>query len=233
MARRSLRPGRAAADAEDVEEEGRKALRPLAAQIRIAYILAYRAHFQARVGVPSNFGSKPMPRWDGGVASDGRTYKPIWYRIAREALVRQIAPDDLIRGAFRDWDRKEPPWPTNLLSEATLAWAQQNPGITIEDTQRALGVQKDIWDLQIFLYRDEYRCDFATAARAVLRNRRLELSSIFRYCMAVEGQDGVTAAEFEGGAVVQYIYNRRAYDQGWGELIPPRLRSIADRLTTA
>jgi hypothetical protein len=227
MTRRSLKPGQAKAQAEAPADD-RQRLYPLANQIRTAYILAYRAHFLARHGVPSQFGSGPMPRWDGGEAADGRTYQPIWYRIARVALEHEVAPDDLIAGAFHNWDAKDPPWPTNLIGAEAIAYAVRHPGIAVDDTRRALEVQKDIWRIRIFLYMEDRGCDFAAAARACLRNRRLELSSIFRYCMAVDGGDAETAALFEAGALNQYLFNRRAYDQGWGELIPAALRSAAD-----
>jgi hypothetical protein len=228
MPRRSLRPGRAVPEPDP--DDARRRLHPLASEIRIAYIMAYRAHFQARHGVPSNFGSRPMPRWDGGEASDGRNYQPIWYKIAQVALQQGISPLDLIAGAFHGWDAKDPPWPTNLLSAKAIAYAQNNPGVTIEDTKRALQVQKDLWRIQIHLYQQERQCDFGTAARAALRNRRLELSSIFRYCLALDGGDPETAALFADGALKQYIFDRRAYDEGWGDLIPAALKQRADRL---
>jgi hypothetical protein len=233
MAPRPLRPGRVAPPPLPSEADGDQVLFPLADQIRTAYIYAFRAHWLAKHGVPSNFGIKKVPRYDGGQGPDGKTYKPIWYKIARAALHYEISPDDLIRAIFQSWDRKDPPWPTNMLNPKVLAWAATNRGISAEDTMRALRVQREIWEIQIFLHRDNTCCDFVTAARATLRNRRLDLSSIFRYCMAIEGDDPETAQLFEDGAAIQYVYNRRAYDSGWGDLIPGQLKAIADRLQLA
>jgi hypothetical protein len=234
MAQRPLRPGRAApADDREQELEARRALYPLADQIRGAYFYAARAHYEARYGVPSRFGERLIPRWDGGVGPDGRHYKPIWYKIARLAVDRGISPEDLIAAAFHDWDGREPPWPTNLLSERVIARAEAYPNITAEDTAHALRVQRQAWEIAASAYRRARECDFATAARATLRDRGLDFSSVFRYCMAVAGDDPEVAAEFERGAVLQYLSNRRAYDRGWGDVIPPRLRALADRFQTA
>jgi hypothetical protein len=229
---RPLRPGRYV-PAVDSDLAARKALYPLADQIRTMYFYAARAHYEARHGVPSRFGERTVPRWDGGKGPDGNTYQPIWYKIARVVLDRGISPEDLISAAFYGWDRKDPPWPSNLLSESTVARAINNPGVTAEDTAQALRVQRQAWKTAIFLYRQDRGCDFATAAHATLRNRRLDLSSVFRYCMAVDGGDRAVAAEFEDGALVQYVYNRRAYDRGWGDTIPDQLRLRADRLPSA
>jgi hypothetical protein len=228
---RTLRPGRAAAMASD--EEDRKALHPLAAEIRLAYIRAFRVHYQARHGVPSNYGSRLIPRWDGGEDASGVMRRPIWYRIARVAQQHQASPEDLIEATFRGWESKDPPLPTNLISAETLARVAADPGVTAEITARALSVQQSTWKTETYMIVRREGCDFNAAARKVLKNCRVELSSIFRYCIASEVADEEIAAMFESGAVKQYIYNRRAYDRGWGDVIPPRLRLIADRLNIA
>jgi hypothetical protein len=214
----------------DPDSDELRLLHPLAQQIRHAYITQYRVHYLARHGVPTDFGSRPMPRWDGGRAGDGRLYKPIWYEIARVAYARQISPEDMITAAFHGWDRKDPPWPSNLLSAEVIRRAEAHPGITAENLRQTLRSQRDIWRTETGIYAYLNKVDEEEAASRVLRNLRLELSAIFRYCMASLAGDVPVIEMFEVHALRQYAYSRRAYDKGWGELIPDRLRALADRL---
>ena len=217
---------RAAGD--EVGERDR-ALRPIAGQIRLQFIHAYRRHHLERTGQPSDFGSRLEPRWDGGKGRRGGRRRAIWYDVAGLALAERVEPYELIEAAFSVASEGCLPQPPSLLSPAVVARARADRGVIVETFRNALHVQYSTWQIHSDHYREDRGCDLDTAARATLRNRRLELSSVFRYCTATHGEDPETAREFEDGAVAQYVRQRWAYDRAWGDFIPAALKERADR----
>lgn len=221
-------PGEPAA-ADDTRRDRDQALHPLARQIRFRFIHAYRRHHLARTGRPSNFGSRLDPRWDGVEGRRGRQQRAIWYDVARLALSERVEPDELIEAAFNVADEGCLPQPTSLTSPSVVARARAGRGLAVENLLNALEVQQNIWKIEAFMITRHGGCDLNTAAGRVLKNGRLELSAIFRYCVATESGDVEVAGLFEEDAFEQYVLHKWAYDRAWGELIPAALKEGADR----
>jgi hypothetical protein len=196
----------------------------------MAYIMAYRGHMLATTGVPSEFGSRLAPRWDGGVASDGKTYKPIWFAVVRAALEADVSVDDLIGAAFDSWTSPQPPWPTHLLSAEVVARAAENRGEAVRRVRDALAIQVESFDTEISVICRRQRCTSEEAAHRALMDPILELSAVFRYCAAVAAGDEVVAGRWRDLAFRQYVFRAAAYDTAWGDLIPREMRERASRI---
>jgi hypothetical protein len=62
----------------------------LFAHVRSLYCF-YRCQFVVRTtGRDCDFGSRPIPRYDGGTDSDGRHYQPVWPRLTRFILEKEL-----------------------------------------------------------------------------------------------------------------------------------------------
>jgi hypothetical protein len=212
-----------------VSDEDRP-LVPLAQEARVAYIMAYRGHVMAMTGVPSEFGSRLVPRWDGGVASDGKTYKPIWFAVVRAALAAGVSVVDLIGAAFDSWTSPQPPWPTHLLGAEIAARAAENRGESERRVRDALEIQVENFDTEISVLCRRQRCTSEEAAHRALMDPLLELSAVFRYCAAVAAGDEVVAGQWRDLAFRQYVFHTAAYDTTWGDLIPREMRERASRI---
>ena len=215
--------------ADDGARERDRDLHPLADHIRRDFILAYRRHHLDRTGRPSRFGARLDPRWDGVAGRGGGRRRAIWYDVARLALAERIEPGELIEAAFSVADEGCLPEPTSLLSPAVLDRARDDRGLVVENLRIALGAQQNIWKIEAYLIMRREGCDVETAASQVLKNRRLELSALFRYCMATQAGDVEVAGLFEEAAFEQYLPIKWAFDRAWGELIPAALKERADR----
>ena len=61
----------------------------------------------------------------------------------------------------------------------------------------------------------------------ILLDATLELSALFRYGVALESDLHHVADAFRERALLQYMFARSAYDDAWGDRIPPDLRRAA------
>ncbi len=204
-------------------------LHPLADRIRRAFSLAHRRHHLDRTGRPSPFGASLDPRWDGVAGRGGGRRRAIWYDVARLALAERIEPGELIEAAFSVADEGCLPEPTSLLSPAVVARARDRRGLAVENFRVALDAQQNIWMIEVYLIKRRADCDFETAASRALKNRRLDLSALFRHCMATGAGDVEVAGLFEEAAFEQYLPIKWAYDRAWGEFIPAALKDRANR----
>jgi len=215
--------------ADDPVFERDPALHPLASQIRFGFIFAHRRHHRARTGRPGRFGESLDPRWDGVEGQGGRRRRAIWHDVARLVLIERIDPIDLIEAAFSVADEGCLPEPISLLSPAVAARARDDRGLAVENLRVALRAQENIWKMQAYLIKHREGCDLNTAASQALKDRSLDLYTLFRYCTATECGDVEVAGLFEEAAFEHYLLNKWAFDRAWGELIPAALKGRADR----
>lgn len=214
---------------EDPEErERRRRLHPLARLVRQHYILQHRHYVETHGGGPCNYGQHPMPRWDGGVDSAGRKYRPVWYGIVRYALENGVSPLTLIRETFRSWRSATPPYPNMFTNPAALSRARAATG-AYQDVRDNLRLAHDIFRAAATTNHLVYGLDLERAARRALHDTYNDLTALYRYCMGVKGEAADVAERFHEAALTEYIIDRQAYDAAWGDLIPEPLRRAGDR----
>ena len=73
----------------------------LADRIRQAYIRERRRFARHATGKESKWGSKAMPRWDGGRDNEGVSRKSIWLDIAKHLLdMKCLSPERFVQAQF-------------------------------------------------------------------------------------------------------------------------------------
>jgi hypothetical protein len=201
----------------------------LANAVRTYYIMEHRRHVELRQGGgPCTYGCRPIPRWDGGVDSDGRVYdKPVWFEIVRYALNNEISPITLVQGTFREWKSPKPPYPNQFANPLALQRARM-----LAAPPAVLGANLKMEDHRFKAAATVHQCyngmDVEAAARRALHDPTTDLSPLYRYCVGKLGGAEDVAERFEREAFRMYVFERNAYDAVWGDRIPPELRAAAD-----
>ncbi len=199
-----------------------------AAQIRKLFVACFRNAKLHREGVASDWGARHMPKWDGG-DGDTASYEPIWPKVARVCLEGQMDPGAFVSSQFDRTGKgsERIPLPNILLGERAVDRYQTHQAGAVERLRRALNVQMIAFSEETKSREHERNLSTTAAAETVLRDRTFDLSGIFRYCLAVKGKAPVAAEKFFDSAVQEYVFQRRAYDAAWGDLIPDALKTAA------
>lgn len=209
----------------------RERLEALALRIRSLYILAHRDYTERRTKVKSNYGSGPLPKWDGGIDSSGRRYhRPIWEELACFALDHEVDPEILVFSTFDKFmndGSPQPPLPPYLSGPEALIRINKHRDLYRQKVADALNMQNDTMRVQYNLLVAS-GFDERTSFRAVLSDRSYELSALYRYCMAFRGDQHDLADSFYEAAFTQYLYKQVLYDVLWGDLIPPPMKREGD-----
>jgi hypothetical protein len=201
-----------------------------AALVRCAYVTCYRETKLATTGAESDWGVRPIARWDGG-DTDTATYQPIWPRIAQQCLDNQAEPVAFVQAQFASAPGALPT-PQHLLGPVSLQCYRDMAAKLGKRMQVAHRTQLDIFRFEV-KWRVLRGGAETNAARAVLRDQSIGLSGLFRYCAATAAGDAEIADLWRDAALAQYVFQRGAYDATWGEFIPAALRADAEALLTA
>jgi hypothetical protein len=195
-------------------------------ELREVWFTAWRWHHYHTTGRRSNFGRSYIPRWDGGLDTAGRQYQPLWPRVAAFLAENGVTDIRTFVQAMFDDSRTPPPDPSVLLSASTLASYRKCPDPT-RRVADALRVQKNEYGRALHQARLFYP-DPSTARLAVLLDRSVSLSALFRFLAADYYQmTNVQAMWFEE-ALAQYVRNPDGYDRVYGE----RLDVLRSAFTT-
>lgn len=199
----------------------------VAALIRALYCAEYRRMSPAA----ANYGDVRIPRWDGGQdPNTGRVYQPVWPKLARFLMTRNIEPATYIATQFSHRRGLTPPAPNTLMSQVALErWEAQ--------ARLELPILTGEWQRQhtaLTMRITELRQTHPTATEqqilvtAIHDQHVVDVSMLFRYCAAVRHALPQVAARYAAAALNQYLMQRRQYDVVAGAEIPDVLRQEAD-----
>lgn len=200
----------------------------LANQLRSTWIEERRRYIsKANPGYISNY--SPGPGLDGGVvAATGRRCKPIWPSFAKWIDTNRLNPVKFIRAQFENCRGRPPDSPTQLMSPRALARYEQYVG-----TREYVSELRIALDSQLMAARNAVETNKllygSSAYRVTILDSNLGLTALFRYALATrtpENYDLVSA--YKEAALYQYLYERDAYDEVWGTMIPDDLKQAAD-----
>lgn len=205
-----------------------KLVESMARTIRQLFVVHYRTYKYSVEGVESDWGSRPIAKWDGG-DSDTATHQPVWPQVARRCLDEEIDPAGFVAAQFINRDpNHKPPMPNALLGAAALknyrSFAEKAP----HRLREALAANDSAFKMEVRWREMDRGLALDDAARSVLRDRSFGASPIYRFCLACKTGEAAIAAQFLDGALQQYVFQRHAYDATWGEFIPAALRQAAD-----
>jgi len=218
-------PEDATAPVEPVKDENSLQAQ-LAARLRAAYIRERRRWIRAVTGKDSKYGSKSMPRWDGGRDDDGACHKSVWLDIARHLLdMKCLSPERFVQAQFVE---KQPPMPPMLKSEA--AWKRftdfnGDATARLKSEFKAECIAFELAQQEATTWFPEY--DKKDVWRFVLRDTQSQLSALFRFCVALSEHLGDIAEQFQELALLDYLQDPQGYEQVWGTKIPDSLKEDA------
>lgn len=219
--------------------------RRLAQSIRRAYVMArsdweslQRGH--AATYVPSRLDDEGR---GGSVDNDNRRDDklPVWIVLARGFHQLGIDPEDYIFAAFeRALKLKQPPEARYLLAATQLqAYREEKEqAVAARETAIFLATEKGIAEDQITYWQ---LCGMEPVAAHcfVLTDSSLELSALFRYCLALKLARKYPAerkrilkmaAAYKAAAAAQFYQDRAEYRRHWAGFLPKGFDEEAVRL---
>lgn len=203
-----------------------------AARARDLYCRQVRLWKLRQEGVESDYGARPIAAWDGGQDSAGRQHRPVWARLAAFCQRAEVDLANYLYACFR-WSFHHPPSPYQLMTEAFLAryHAQGGDRLAVTDLTVALRTQHQVYASAVALRsaRLERGWTMLQVIHDVLLDRDLEMSALYRYCVAATDwhpEHRAILEEFEDEARAQYERQPAVYLRAWGSFLPPGLARV-------
>lgn len=194
----------------------------LSDQVREFWIAEHRAYVRRTKSVLSDFQSSA--RWDGGRTAGGVRCKPIWPKVAAVIANNGLDPRMFVAAQFQYRTSGPPPTPNIMLSQSALerynAYVAHQPDDLLTDLKLQVEEFNRCCRRLSPLYGEG-----KSAITAILADRGLALSALFRYCIAFNEGLVNYAAIWQDPARTQYHRRRPQYDEVWGDCIPEHLRS--------
>jgi hypothetical protein len=184
---------------------------------------------------------KPPRSYDGrsAVTLDGEVEieiakSSVWQRIVDWCDARKIQPEEYVRSAFVDLEMLlAAPEPNQLMSQRYMAkWEKISDGM-VERLRVSLISQKSIARRHIIVNQSFHGDTPEFAQRLVLTDSSLDLSPLFRYCLAVSiGTKPMRkiARKFQAEAVLQFECHRTLYKTVWASVLPEGFSAMSKRL---
>ncbi len=168
----------------------------------------------------------------------------MWIELARRVIHRRVDPEAFIRRQFVSVsiDTKggvRPPQPESFLRELAFRNYETGRLLIHRDVQVALVCQRSKFETEVTkLAHAGYALPSEKLWAMVLGNRDIDLSPLFRYCLARSiateaktaepGRFTDIAKRFHEEAALQYIFAPEAYDAFWKTALPPGYAKDAD-----
>lgn len=200
-------------------------------RIRAAYVRAMRRWInENNPGADSTWGADHNPKYDGGIAPNGRNYRSSWVSIA-DFLAEHNCFDaegfidaNCIPGA-------RPPEPAQLITQTAIDTYRSRAANTPKALQSALTSQAGVFRVENLKLRRWYP-DTAKQEiwRRVLLTLDVQISPLFCYCLAAREGFSDICQLYEELAISQYMTNPAAYRQAWAAVLPDTLIQHCDAL---
>lgn len=192
--------------------------------IRATWIEEWKKHKVRSEGKNVNYA--PGPRWDGGQDSMGRTYKSIWPRVAAALLTHGADYTAVIQGVFARAGLNSPT-PSELLRTDRYDDFTKRAVNLEEGLAKGLKRQHLTMATQ-FRFRLSLYNSVEQTLVAILYDRSLDLSALYRHCFAKRNDLPDVAFDWFEFAVAQYQRACNAYDKAWGSFLTEDVRSAAE-----
>lgn len=162
-------------------------------------------------------------RYDGEIAiePEQKGTPSIWLCLAEWMLANEVDPDRYIHEAMEYCDQKGAPEPYQLMTEWRLEEYRQSDDLV--DLAGALTFQVELCSTKISNAVTLAGMSKNLACAFTLTDDSLELSALFRYCIAcsMSGEKfKLIATQYEQDAVVQYWHRRDRYRKYWSRILP-------------
>lgn len=191
--------------------------------IRSVYIQERRRREQSVTGLESRYNSHVM--WDGGTHR-GKEYQSVWEKAAKFVLANKYDPVLLVEAQFRG-SAKNCPEPSQICSPLAIDRMLVYSEAHRNEMPSYLAHQKNVCHTALRSFFGSTDLSQEKIVAAVLVDRTLDMSALFRYCFAVHANVPHIADRFRDQAVMQYVRYPDDYDAIWKEMIPEGFREHA------
>lgn len=168
------------------------------------------------------------------------TYKPNWKELNKQTNWDRIVDffvehglniDRCLWARFRlaESEAKDSVFPNTLIAEKYLKVYQQVCRTLPEELAIDLHTQRSLCRTYLLTTASQYQLG-EDELRFTLLSRSLDLSPLFRYCLAVSEQLHDVARRYSRRALEQYLLARTEYDSAWAGWIPEKLSRKADQI---
>jgi hypothetical protein len=202
-----------------------------AAQVRLAWCKEYQDFELRTIGASTGWGQRPMARWDGGVDSRGAHHSSVWDKIVKFCDDNGLETDTLVRAMF--FRAKVAPKPNMAHGQYAMSKYQEftgaDTGLSVRDdityefesqkSHLAAGIAR------LAKYNDKPE-DFAIVHLACLPDS--PYTQLFRYCV-LRNRGSKIADKYLAAARRIYSKHPKAYDDIWGNWLPPEVKCSDDR----
>lgn len=211
---------------------------------RSLYVQARRQFDESRTGVPSDWGLRPIPKFDGSNGEDdphGRSFKPIWPRLVAAAAQADIPLERLISHRFATATGPRPPEPIDCIKAAVQVDAKRLLVDRAASLRGALQSDRANEDIEIgkrlLVSRKmgyEVNQTLIDQARyACAGDGALLVTPIYRFHLLVSTGQPELAMRFLSPAVAQYMDDPDAYDRAWVGFLHPLIPNTAAQVKAA
>ncbi len=178
-------------------------------------------------GLPGNWGTRHIVKWDGGRDDKGSSFTPVWPKIAQFCIQHDLEPEILVRALF--YRQANTPRPNQAHGpyalDTYIAYTQsrtkldQKSQIIYEfESQKARVVAETV------RLKKYHRLEEQMAWRSVIASRDQPLSPLFRYCVCMNQKWHDMSVDYLDAARRQYKRDSKLYDEVWGDWIPQQLK---------
>lgn len=172
----------------------------------------------------------PGPYWDGDAR---KNREPIWPSIARFLIHNKVEPETYVRQVFRlARSAAQTLMPNQVATQGALKLFREWQPHYGKLVQQAFHTQQGIARAQL-AYCAEFELGREDTWKMVLLDESLQMTAMFRYCLACSEKLPNIAARYREAAVLEYSSSPDNYDKYWGEWIPQELKDSAAAVAKA
>ena len=203
----------------------------LAERVKRCYIREREKWESRKQGRPVVYKPDPGYYGKGAVMVDNdedavltKAIPSVWHKLALALRAKDIHPETYIQILFslRTHEDRRVPEPMQLLTPECMEIWERHKDKVAEDIGMALRIQRRLAE-QEFDYFKSGQVSSEICWERVLSERGIELSALFRYCLAFHlGGKRFTpiATSYEAEAMMQFERHRDLYRQIWGNFLP-------------
>lgn len=205
----------------------------LAEKIRSEYCRQRERWEVDRTGASTKWGKGHIPRWDGGQSGDGTRHRSVWEQAANKVIQKRYDPTRFVEAQFAvRWANV--PQPSHLLSEKAEEIYESRRQEDSSTLLRLFTFQQNrfVSALQLASLSAALTAAGPKAIqRSVLTDLMVDISALFRYCVAYSENHQDIVEKFELLALEQYLGQPDDYDRIWGSWIPAALKKQLSELS--
>lgn len=176
------------------------------------------------------YGDREMARWDGGEDAYGVNHQRIWPRLVAHLANLGASPIEYIVAQFHKARRDRLPLPNQMFSDAAVERWRTYRQTVAGDLRRQLTWELDSVNGKVLTLQSGLKWQRERAVRyALLNTREVQATALLRYCLAIDFGMPDIAERYHEQALVEYTFQKQAFDESWQTCIPQVLKEEGQR----